>query len=213
MGPDPAAAGRAGGVTYGTRPAWVKRALLAPFARTRTAGSRSVLLTFDDGPHPDHTPAVLDRLCPYSARAAFFLVGNRVAAAPHVPGLVAAAGHVVGNHTFAHRHSRWSDIASSLADVRRCQDVVPQATCFRPPFGRLTPGLWRAARRCGLPCVGWSLDSGDWRCRSAADAAECARQVVRRVRPGDVILFHDDHRWVGPVLDVVLPALAGRRLL
>jgi hypothetical protein len=58
--------------------------------------------------------------------------------------------------------------------------------------------------------MNWSLDSGDWRCRSAADAAACARQVLHRVRPGDVVLLHDNHRWIGPILDVVLPGLACR---
>jgi hypothetical protein len=61
-----------------------------------------------------------------------------------------------------------------------------------------------------LRIVNWSLDSGDWRCRSAADAAECAREVLGLVRPGDVILFHDDHRWIGPILDAVLPGLLKR---
>jgi len=197
-------------VTFATRPHWLKRALLAPPTKTREAGSRRVLLTFDDGPHPDHTPAVLARLRAFDVRAAFFLVGNRIAAAPNLPQQLADAGHVVGNHTYSHRRFGWGDIASSIADVGRCRELLPDATWFRPPFGRLTPGLWLAARRHGLRCVTWTLDSGDWRCRTAADAAACAAAVLERVRPGDVILFHDDHRWIGPILDVVLPGLAAQ---
>jgi peptidoglycan/xylan/chitin deacetylase (PgdA/CDA1 family) len=170
-----------------------------------------VLLTFDDGPHPEHTPAVLHRLERYGRRAAFFLVGNR-ATDPALVRRVAAAGHVVGNHTFSHAATSWRDIAVPLADVGRCQDRVPGASAFRPPFGRLTPGLWLAARRHRLRVMNWSLDSGDWRCRDGADAAACAAGVLTLVRPGDVILFHDDHPWIGPVLDAVLPALAARGL-
>ncbi len=170
--------------------------------------SSRVLLTFDDGPHPDHTPAVLDRLAAYGLTAAFFLVGNRVTD-PALVRRIAAAGHVLGNHTFSHAVPRWRDFTGAVADVARCQDVVPGATLFRPPLGRLTPGLWWAARRHRLPVLTWSLDSGDWRCRSAADAAACAAAVAAAVRPGDVVLFHDDHPWVVPVLDAVLPALAG----
>ena len=55
--------------------------------------------------------------------------------------------------------------------------------------------------------MNWSLDSGDWRCRSEEDAATCAAEVLKLVRPGDVLLFHDDHRWICPILDVVLPGL------
>lgn len=172
-----------------------------------------VRLTFDDGPHPAVTPAVLDRLAVVNHRAAFFLVGNRVATAPHVAAAVRAAGHVVGNHTFAHERAAWTDADAAHDDLRRCQDLLPDATHFRPPFGRLTPGLWRAARRLGLVLAGWSLDARDWRCRTAADAAACADRVAAAARPGDVILLHDDHPFVLPLLDVLLPALARRGLL
>jgi peptidoglycan/xylan/chitin deacetylase (PgdA/CDA1 family) len=156
---------------------------------------------------------VLDRLRAFDTPAAFFLVGQRVASAPQLPEQIAATGHVVGNHTFSHRRFGWCDIASSLADVTRCQQLLPDAKWFRPPFGRLTPGLWLAARRLGLQCVNWSLDSGDWQCRSEADATACAAQVLELARPGDIVLFHDDHRWIGPILDLVLPGLADRGLL
>ncbi|QEG27916.1 Peptidoglycan-N-acetylglucosamine deacetylase [Gemmata obscuriglobus] len=198
-------------MTFARRTHWAKRAVLAPFSRTRIAGVQ-VLLTFDDGPHPEHTPAVLERLSTFGASAAFFLVGNRItepALVEHVRG----HGHAIGNHTFGHAVPRWCEVRASIEDVRRCQLLVPHATLFRPPLGKLTPGLWLAARRLGLGCMSWSLDSGDWRCRSAADAKRCADEVLKFVRPGDIILFHDDHRWIAPILDVVLPGLAARRLL
>jgi peptidoglycan/xylan/chitin deacetylase (PgdA/CDA1 family) len=160
-----------------------------------------VLLTFDDGPHPQHTPFVLDRLAAFDLTAAFFLVGMRITD-PSLVHRIAEAGHLLGNHTFSHSDPRWWTFAED--EVRRCQSLVPGATLFRPPMGRLTPGLWLAARRCGLRCVTWSLDSGDWRCRNAEDATECATQVAEAIRPGDVVLFHDHHRWIEPILDVVL---------
>ncbi|HEY1192306.1 MAG TPA: polysaccharide deacetylase family protein, partial [Gemmata sp.] len=124
---------------------------------------------------------------------------------------IRAAGHALGNHTFSHAVPRWHQLRAPRADVRRCQELVP-ARLFRAPLGKLTPGLWLAARRERLECVSWSLDSNDWRCRTAADAATCAREVLELVRPGDIALFHDDHPWIVPILDVVLPALAARQL-
>jgi peptidoglycan/xylan/chitin deacetylase (PgdA/CDA1 family) len=165
-----------------------------------------VFLTFDDGPHPTHTLAVLDRLAKFGLQAAFFLVGKRIVD-PDLVQQIASAGHILGNHTFSHAVPRWRDFGVSLDDVSRCQKLVPSAKLFRPPLGKLTPGLWFAARRHGLECVNWSLDSGDWRCRSEADAALCAAEVLELVRAGDVVLFHDDHQWMGPILDAVLPAL------
>jgi peptidoglycan-N-acetylglucosamine deacetylase len=190
-------------VTFARRTHILKRLALAPFARTRAAGAQ-VLLTFDDGPHPEHTPAVLERLAAFGAKAAFFFVGNRIAD-PELIARVARAGHLLGNHTFAHTAPR--GFAAARAEVRACQALVPGATLFRAPLGKLTPALWRAARRESLTCVHWALDSGDWRCRTEADARTCASEVLKLVRAGDVILFHDDHSRAAPILDAVLPAL------
>jgi len=194
-------------VKFARRVSWVKRAAWQ-LAGCESA-SPEILLTFDDGPHSEHTPAVLHRLAEYELTAAFFLVGKRIAD-PLLVEQIVDAGHQLGNHTYSHANPRWSDITLSLADVRRCQELIPTAKLFRPPLGRLTPGLWLAARRCGLQIVNWSLDSGDWRCKNAADAATCAAEVLELVRPGDVVLFHDDHRWIGTILDIVLPALANQ---
>jgi len=196
-------------VRFARRPSWLKRVALAPFLRTRCAGSQ-ILLTFDDGPHTEHTPAVLHRLAAHNLRAAFFLVGKRITGAGLVT-QIAAAGHLLGNHTFSHAVPRWRDGTTAFADVAHCQEHVPSARLFRPPLGKLSPALWLAARRHGLRCVNWSLDSGDWQCRSEADAAACAAEVVELVRPGDIVLLHDDHRWIVPILDRVLPALAKLR--
>ncbi len=196
---------------FARRTSWLKRAALAPFSQTRVAGS-SVWLTFDDGPHPEHTPAVLDRLAAFNVRAAFFLVGRRIAD-PALVTRITSAEHALGNHTFEHELPGWLDIQKPLADLRKCQDLVPNATLFRPALGKLRPGAWIAAQRLGLKCVHWSLDSGDWQCRSESDAVQCAREVLELVRPGDIVLFHDDHDWISTILDVVLPALAARQLL
>lgn len=198
-------------MTFARRTHGAKRAALAPFCRTRVAGS-TILLTFDDGPHPEYTPLVLDLLAKFGVRAAFFLVGKRITD-PSLVQRITAAGHTLGNHTFAHAVPRWRELTAPLADARRCQELVPAATLLRPPFGKLTPGLWLAAWRLGLECVHWTLDSGDWRCRGEADAEQCAREVLERVRPGDIVLFHDDHRWIVPILEAALPELATRGLL
>jgi peptidoglycan/xylan/chitin deacetylase (PgdA/CDA1 family) len=198
---------------FARRPARIMRALHGPFAISRSGYAPFVALTFDDGPHPEYTPGVLDRLRRYGARATFYLIGEHIAAAPHLPGLIAADGHALGNHTFS--HPRFGPLARTepLRELTRCQDAVPQATTFRPPFGRLTPGVLLAARRLGLPVVLWSIDSGDWQCLTADDALACANQVLELVRPGDIVLLHDNRPWIEPILDVLLPGLASRGLL
>lgn len=195
------------------RPARMKQLLQSPFVRSRSDGSRFVSLTFDDGPNPVTTPAVLDLLRQYQVSATFFLIGERVAATPGLAGAIAAAGHTVGNHTLSHPRFGLLDFRHPLRELEQCQDLVPASSAFRPPFGHLTPGVLLAAWRLGLPVVTWSVDSRDWECESEDDAIACACQILEMVQPGDVILMHDNHKWICEILDVLLPGLAARGLL
>jgi peptidoglycan/xylan/chitin deacetylase (PgdA/CDA1 family) len=198
---------------FARRPARLMRFLHGVFVTSRSERSSFVSLTFDDGPHSVYTPAVLDRLRRYQTTATFYLIGERIATAPHLPELIAGEGHALGNHTYSHPRFAALSRAEPLRELTRCQDSVPYAGTFRPPFGRLTPGVLLAARRLGLPVVMWSIDSGDWQCESADDAIACAHQVLELVRPGDIVLLHDDRPWIEPILDVLLPGLVSRGLL
>jgi|GEM_PF-929663 len=198
---------------FARRPARMKRLLQSPFAHSRSGGARFVRLTFDDGPHPAMTPAVLDQLRQFQATATFFLIGERVAATPGLAGMIAAEGHAVGNHTLSHPRFGLLNFRHPLRELKQCQDLVPTSSAFRPPFGRLTPGVWLAAQRLGLQVVTWSVDSRDWECESETDAVACACQLLEMVQPGDIVLLHDDHKWICAILDVLLPGLAARGLL
>ena len=199
---------------YAVRPAWVKQAFLRPFARPGLPDRGQVHLTFDDGPDSAHTPGVMDRLRSAQTTGTFFLVGEQVRLAPGLALALAREGHQIGNHTLSHRRLCWSDLHGASDEVTRCQNLLPAGSrWFRPPFGRLTPGLWLAARQSGLRVVTWTHDSNDWQCRTAEDAAGCAAEVLAQARGGDTILFHDTHHWIGSILDAVLPGLAARGLL
>jgi len=174
-----------------------------------------VRLTFDDGPHPEFTPVVLDTLAEFGVSATFFLVGKRVQPAADVVRRTHAAGHTLGNHTFSHPRPNWFAFPSAVREIRECQRAVSEVTgtpptLFRPPMGRWTPPLWAARTLAGLTPMGWTLDSGDWRVRSDADADTCAEELLAAVRPGDVVLLHDYHPWIERILRRVLPHLGER---
>lgn len=184
-------------------------------SRLEPESGDSVLLTFDDGPHPDVTPAVLDRLRDYHVPAVFFVVGRRVAAAPHLLRRIEAEGHEIGNHSFLHVASRRLGFWGYRHDLQCCQEVVTgrtgrRPTLFRPPFGELSPTTLAAAHSLGLRPVGWSLDVEDWRCRTPATARGAAERLLREVRGRDIVLLHDDHEGVLTILDRVLPEWHGR---
>jgi peptidoglycan/xylan/chitin deacetylase (PgdA/CDA1 family) len=188
---------------FARRPRWPAR---------RSAGVR---LTFDDGPKEPFTSGVLDLLAEYGVTATFFVVGKRVRPAAEVVRRIHAAGHAIGNHTFTHPRPSWFNFPGAVREIRECQRAVSEVTgtpptLFRPPMGRWTPPLWAARTLAGLTPVGWTLDSGDWRVRSDSDADECADELLAAVRPGDTILLHDYHPWIGRILRRVLPALESR---
>lgn len=161
--------------------------------RARGAGRR-VALTFDDGPDPQRTPAVLDLLARQGVRATFFVVGARAEAHPELVRRMAAEGHVVGNHSYTHS---WRfplrSLGRTVEELRRTGEVLHRITgrqprLFRPPFGVTNPTIARAVRRLGLDPVGWSIRSLDTMGQSPE---RVAARILRRLHPGAVILLHD----------------------
>jgi len=156
-----------------------------------------VALTFDDGPDPDVTPAVLDALAVDGARATFFCIGRSLAEHPALARRLVAEGHELGNHSW--RHSRWQNFFGAGAlgrEIERGADAIAGLTgsraepFYRPPIGLKSPPLaWAAARR-RLTVVAWSLHSRDTR---TADPRRIAERVLARIRPGDIVLLHDGH--------------------
>jgi peptidoglycan/xylan/chitin deacetylase (PgdA/CDA1 family) len=153
-----------------------------------------VALTFDDGPHPQGTPAVLDVLARAHARAWFFVIGEQVARRPQLLAEIAAAGHVVGLHGNRHRlqlrlgaTELADDYARGIAAIEDALGATP--TWHRPPFGIYSAGGLAAARAAGLSPLLWSRWGKDW--RKFTSPARIAERATRSVSAGDVILLHD----------------------
>jgi len=172
------------------------------FGRTRRKihGDGTLALTFDDGPNPATTPALLDLLDRYDARATFFLIGRYVRACPDLAGQIARRGHLLGNHTDTHPNLMWLSPARIIDEFARCSLSILRATgqrptLMRPPYGYRGPQVHAAARRAGLdPPVMWSKTGRDW-------TGQSVDRMIRRlakVRSGDIVLLHDGfHRALG----------------
>jgi peptidoglycan/xylan/chitin deacetylase (PgdA/CDA1 family) len=163
----------------------------------RLAGASGVALTFDDGPHPEGTPAVLEVLASAGATATFFLVGEQVARWPRVAAEIAAAGHEIAMHGYIHRLLLRRPVSSLASDLDRAADVIASATgreplLYRPPYGVLSSGALRLVRRRGWQLLLWSTWGRDWEARATPELI--AQRALRGVRGGDVVLLHDaDH--------------------
>jgi peptidoglycan-N-acetylglucosamine deacetylase len=195
-------------------------ALSLPRTLARASG---VALTFDDGPHPEGTPAILEVLAAAGARATFFLVGEQVERRPALAARIVAEGHVVALHGYRHRLQLRLPAATVAADVSRGVAVVQDATgaalrLHRPPYGIYSPAALRAVREAGLAPLLWSRWGKDW--RKFTTPARIARRATRGLIAGDVILLHDadfysardSHRRTALALKHILTELERRKL-
>nr|WP_027482070.1 polysaccharide deacetylase family protein [Deinococcus pimensis] len=173
-------------------------------------GSEPTLaLTFDDGPDPDTTPAVLDALREAGVRATFFMVGERVLAHPDLARRVADEGHEVATHGQGHRHA-WSRAPWTVVpDLRRSREAVERATgravrFFRPPHGAYTLATVLGLRGTGLTGAHWTVEAHDWHPDFTPDAV--TRRVLEHAAPGAVVVMHDAGPG-GRVAGAALPGL------
>jgi peptidoglycan-N-acetylglucosamine deacetylase len=189
----------------------------------REDGLDGVALTFDDGPHPQGTPAVLEILREAGARATFFLAGEQVGRRPALAGEIVAAGHRVELHCHRHRNQLRLTPRDLLEDCERAKATIEDAAGqevadYRPPYGIFSFSGLRAIRRRGWRPVLWSRWGRDW--ARGATPASIAGRVSARVRGGDIVLLHDaDYysvpgSWLRTVagLPIILEELEARGL-
>ena len=185
------------------------RALPGDLCRWRGPRANRIALTFDDGPDPDGTPAILDRLDELRLRATFFCLGVAAERAPELVEEILRRGHEVGVHGYAHRHHllrspKWiaDDLAAADAALRRC-GVDPR--WYRPTYGQAGSSTLIAARRRGWRTVLWSAWGREW---ATDDPEDVASRVLARVGPGGIVLLHDSDAYGPPGMwKVALAAL------
>lgn len=163
----------------------------------KLASTRGVALTFDDGPHAEGTPAILDALDRVAATATFFLTGEQVERRPTLAAEIAAAGHEVAVHGYAHTlHLRRTpralrdDLERAIATIEDA--IATETRCYRPPYGVFSLSSLDLVRRSGRLPLLWSRWGRDWRRR--ATPKSIAAEATAGLGPGDVVLLHDaDH--------------------
>lgn len=176
-----------------------------------------VALTFDDGPDPEATPALLERLDALAVPATFFCLGTHVERSPGLVADAVARGHQVELHGHEHGHHLlrppgW--VRRDLdAAVRALNDVGVSPRWLRPPYGQVSGATVLHARRHGLRLALWSAWGREWSARSPAEVAE---RVLRAASPGAVILLHDSdasspHGSARRALEALGPIIDGLR--
>jgi peptidoglycan/xylan/chitin deacetylase (PgdA/CDA1 family) len=168
--------------------------MFGPYVCEGVAKQKRVALTFDDGPDPRSTPALLEVLKAAQIQAAFFCIGSKVEAHPELAARIVQEGHLVENHTYHHSNATNFFTTSRLqAELVQTQSSVARVTgqaprLFRPPMGLSNPRVFRAARRLGLRVIGWTARGLDTK---FTDPAGIVRRLEHGFKPGGILLLHD----------------------
>ena len=158
------------------------------------AGSKTIVLTIDDGPDPRWTAKILRILGQHQVTATFFMLGVQAAAHPDLVRAVAADGHQIGTHTWSHQNLARLTPAAAHSQIERGVDAVAAAaggdapTLFRAPYGSWSPSVLAACHQLGQRPLGWSVDPRDW---DRPGAGRIAHRVLAATEPGSIILLHD----------------------
>ena len=189
---------------------------LLPNRWVRTVGprrSKTLYLTFDDGPDPAHTPPLLDLLARHGVQATFFLVGALVEAHPDVARRIVREGHVLGNHSHTHNYFDRMSPEQQLSEVDRADNALAAIDGrarhpFRPPRGVASRAMLVRLIRHGTRLAYWSYDSLDYSKRPAPELA--AQLRASPPRAGDIVLMHDDGPLAVALLDDMIPEWKAR---
>lgn len=171
----------------------VSTALTETGVAARPETGKVVALTFDDGPDPKFTPAVMAILAEEGVKATFCVLGSAARRHPDMARAQIAAGHARCNHTVDHAHLPRLSPEGLTKQINGASDILTELdgappTIFRPPYGELSPQAIAAAQRAGMRVLTWNVDSDDYR-KLAAD--KLLAKVMSAVKPGGVILLHD----------------------
>ena len=182
------------------------------FSRVPVSGNY-VALTFDDGPHPQNTPRLLDILRARNVKATFYVIGRSVDLYPQVLRRTVAEGHEIGNHSHTHRLlSKLSD-SEVRNEMARCRDAVARAAgvrmrTMRPPYG----GLLQRQRELvhaefGYPTILWSVDPLDWK---RPGPGVVSSRILSGTNAGSIILAHDLHAQTVDAMPATIDGLLRR---
>jgi peptidoglycan/xylan/chitin deacetylase (PgdA/CDA1 family) len=179
-------------------------------------GGQRIALTFDDGPHAENTPRLLDRLDASNLRATFFVSGAEVERAPGLLRSIVARGHQVANHGFAHLNARKVSYDRYMDDIERANELIEQTIgdsigrFMRPPYGALTTRvlLGLVSRRYRI--IMWSVDSLDYAIHDKGKLQE--RFQSSHLEAGDIVLFHDDYAHTVLAMEGIAQTISERGL-
>ncbi|MBQ4913726.1 polysaccharide deacetylase family protein [Maribacter sp. MMG018] len=174
-----------------------------------------VAITFDDGPHPEYTPQVLELLKKHNAKATFFCVGKQVQKNPDLFKAIIDGGHTVGNHTYTHvRSFGFFNEEEVSKELLKTIDLVKnisglQMKLYRPAFGVTNPSIEKSVKKLNLTSIGWNVRSLD---TTPRNENMVLKRITSKISKGDIVLLHDTSEKSVRVLERLLLFLDEKKL-
>ncbi len=166
-----------------------------------------IAISFDDGPNPEYTEQVLEKLSRYGIKATFFLIAQKAEKHTDIVKKIVEQGHIIGNHSYYHS-KKFDFIKTSAAveEIEKANDVLQniigkRPNFFRPPFGITHPNIARAIRQTKVTPIAWSLRTYD----TKRTTKKVIKLLRRKLNGGDIILLHDNHEGILEILDFLIP--------
>jgi peptidoglycan/xylan/chitin deacetylase (PgdA/CDA1 family) len=190
---------------YLVKTPWILRKLYPDCLWKVKTEEKWLYLTFDDGPHPEVTPFVLDELAKYQAKATFFCIGKNVKDHFDTYRRIIEEGHRPGNHTFDHLNGWKVSDKKYIENIRKASLSI-DSDIFRPPYGRITRFQISLLQNepFARKIVMWDVLSGDF--DESLSGERCYENVINHSGPGSVIVFHDSLKAL-PRLQYALPKI------
>ena len=180
---------------YATTP-YLLRKLFPQLTWQVDTGRKDIFITFDDGPHPEITPNVLEILDKFGAKATFFCVGENVEKYPDTYRQILAQGHATGNHTYNHLNGWKAGKREYFENIEECAGLV-NSRLFRPPYGKIgLSHINHLTKKYDI--VMWSVLSYDF--NKDVSPAQCLENCLNNTEEGSIIVFHDSEKASGNML-------------
>ena len=183
------------------------QALFPSLVWRKETKNKEIWLTFDDGPDPDITPWILAVLRKENVKATFFLVGEQIEKFPELVGAIIKEGHTIANHTYSHKNGWLTAKEKYIADVEKCQELMPKNKLFRPPYGKITKAQIELLKDY-YKIILWDVLSWDFQQNTSPKRVQA--NILKNTKEGSIIVLHNNqksYKNLHPILEETIQIL------
>jgi peptidoglycan/xylan/chitin deacetylase (PgdA/CDA1 family) len=169
--------------------------------------NKEVWLTFDDGPDPEVTPWILAVLNKENVKATFFLIGEQIEQYPELVGSIINEGHAIANHSYSHKNGWLCGKEKYIADIEKCQELIPKNTLFRPPYGKITKAQI-SALKVKYKIILWDVLGWDFQQKTTPE--DVKKNIQNNTKAGSIIVLHNNQKSfknLQPILEETIQIL------